>query len=125
MTIISPDEYNLLMSISGYELNLQATNIGKKYGLSPNQIIAMLPNQPPSQQQPNLGAGLQQSVNTNLPPQSSHRFEYDPSPDASQRRQQVSQAINCPSCGAALGIPSIRPIKVTCPQCFQENTFLE
>ena len=125
MTIISPDEYTLLMSISGYELNLQATNIGKKYGLSANQIIAMLPNQPPSQQQSNVGAGLQQPVNTNPAPQFSHRFEYDPSPDASQRRQQVSQAINCPSCGAALGIPSIRPIKVTCPQCFQENTFLE
>ena len=125
MTIISPDEYNLLMSISGYELNLQATNIGKKYGLSANQIIAMLPNQPSSQQQTNPGTGLQQSINTSLPLQSSHRFEYDPSPDASQRRQQVSQAINCPGCGAALGIPSIRPIKVTCPQCFQENTFLE
>ena len=57
MTIISPDEYNLLMSISGYELNLQATNIGKKYGLSANQIIAMLPNQPSSQQQTNPGTG--------------------------------------------------------------------
>ena len=125
MTIISPDEYNLLMSISGYELNLQATNIGKKYGLSANQIIAMLPNQISSQQQTNPGTGLQQSINTSLPLQPSHRFEYDPSPDASQRRQQVSQAINCPGCGAALGIPSIRPIKVTCPQCFQENTFLE
>ena len=125
MTIISPDEYTLLMSISGYELNLQATNIGKKYGLSANQIIAMLPNQPSSQQQTNPDTGLQQLISTNLPPQSSHRFEYDPSPDASQRRQQVSQAINCPGCGAALGIPSIRPIKVTCPQCFQENIFLE
>jgi len=125
MTIISPDEYTLLMSISGYELNLQATNIGKKYGLSANQIIAMLPNQPSSQQQTNPGTGHQQMINTNLPPKSSHRFEYDPSPDASQRRQQVSQAINCPGCGAALGIPSIRPIKVICPQCFQENTFLE
>ncbi|MEC7178701.1 MAG: hypothetical protein VXW28_05340, partial [Candidatus Thermoplasmatota archaeon] len=69
MTIISPDEYTLLMSISGYELNLQATNIGKKYGLSANQIIAMLPNQPPSQQQSNVGAGLQQPVNTNPAPQ--------------------------------------------------------
>ena len=93
MTIISPDEYDLLMSLSGYEQNLQATNIGNKYGL--------------------------------ISVQSNHRFEYDPSPDASQRRQQVSQAINCPGCGAALGIPSIRPIKVTCPQCYQENTFLE
>ena len=50
MTIISPDEYDLLMSLSGYELNLQATNIGNKYGLSANQVIGMLPNQPPHQQ---------------------------------------------------------------------------
>ncbi len=116
MTIISPDEYNLLMSISGYELNLQAANIGKRYGLSAQQIIAMLPNQPTNRQQ---------SIKTNIPIQSSHRFTYDPSPEATKRREQVSQAVNCPSCGAALGIPSIRPIKVTCPQCLQENTFHE
>tara|TARA_Y200000002_G_C22574825_1_gene618250 strand:- start:8 stop:373 length:366 start_codon:yes stop_codon:yes gene_type:complete len=121
MTIISPDEYNLLMSISGYELNLQATNIGKKYGLSANQILAMLPNQQMNYSTESHG----QSINTNIPVQSNHRFAYDPSPEASQRRQQVSQAINCPGCGAALGIPSTRPIKVTCPQCLQENTFLE
>ena len=46
MTIISPDEFDLLMSLSGYELNLQATNIAKKYGLGAGQILAMLPNQP-------------------------------------------------------------------------------
>lgn len=124
MTIISPDEYDLLMSISGYELNLQATNIGNKYGLSASQVIGMLPNQSPNQQHSHQTGNSQLPVNTNISPQSNHRFEYDPSPDASQRRQQVSQAINCPGCGAALGIPSIRPIKVTCPQCFQENTFL-
>jgi len=125
MTIISPDEYDLLMSLSGYELNLQATNIGNKYGLSANQVIGMLPNQPPHQQHSHQTENSNSSINTNISIQSNHRFEYDPSPDASQRRQQVSQAINCPGCGAALGIPSIRPIKVTCPQCFQENTFLE
>jgi hypothetical protein len=124
MTIISPDEYDLLMNISGYELNLQATNIGNKYGLSASQVIGMLPNQSPNQQHSHQAGNSQLLINTNISPQSNHRFEYDPSPDASQRRQQVSQAINCPGCGAALGIPSIRPIKVTCPQCFQENTFL-
>ena len=125
MTIISPDEYDLLMSLSGYELNLQATNIGNKYRLSANQVIGMLPNQPLHQQHIHQTGNSNPSINTNISVQSNHRFEYDPSPDASQRRQQVSQAINCPGCGAALGIPSIRPIKVTCPQCFQENTFLE
>ena len=116
MTIISPDEYTLLMAASDYERDLQAVNIGKKYGLTSAQILAMLPINQQS---------VQQSINTTLPPTSNYRFEYDPSQDASQRRQQVSQAINCPGCGAALGIPAIRPIKVTCPQCQLESTFME
>ncbi|MBL6732020.1 MAG: hypothetical protein ISP82_03590 [Candidatus Poseidoniaceae archaeon] len=116
MTIISPDEYTLLMAAPDYERNLQAVNIGKKYGLTSNQILSMLPLKQP------LG---QQRINTTLPSTSNYRFEYDPSQDASQRRQQVSQAINCPGCGAALGIPAVRPIKVTCPQCQLESTFME
>ncbi|HII23197.1 MAG TPA: hypothetical protein HA359_02965 [Candidatus Poseidoniaceae archaeon] len=126
MTIISPDEYTLLMSLSGNEQNLQAANIGKKYGLGAGQILNMLPNQAKSSasQSSEIVNNNQSIVDTNIPVQNRHRFEYDPSPDASERRQQVSQAINCPSCGAALGIPAIRPIKVTCPQCLEEHTFL-
>ncbi len=127
MTIISPDEYTLLMSLSGNEQNMQAANIGKKYGLGAGQILNMLPNQtrPSAPQSSEIAANNQSTVGVNIPVQNRHRFEYDPSPDASQRRQQVSQAITCPSCGAALGIPAIRPIKVTCPQCLQEHTFQE
>ncbi|HII49799.1 MAG TPA: hypothetical protein HA322_00535 [Candidatus Poseidoniaceae archaeon] len=86
----------------------------------------MLPNQAKSSasQSSEIVNNNQSIVDTNIPVQNRHRFEYDPSPDASERRQQVSQAINCPSCGAALGIPAIRPIKVTCPQCLEEHTFL-
>ena len=126
MTIISPDEYTLLMSLSGNEQNLQAANIGKKYGLGAGQILNMLPNQAKSSasQSSEIVNNNQSIVDTNIPVQNRHRFEYDPSPDASERRQQVSQARNCPSCGAALGIPAIRPIKVTCPQCLEEHTFL-
>ena len=119
MTIISPDEYDLLMSLSGHEQNLQAGNIGKKYGLSEIQILSMLPGYTgPS-------GSTNKSINVNIAGMSRHRFEYDPSPDASQRRHNVSQAITCPSCSAELGIPSIRPIRVTCPQCSQEHTFYE
>ena len=127
MTIISPDEYTLLMSLSGNEQNMQAANIGKKYGLGAGQILNMLPNQTRSSapQSSEIAANNQSTVGVNIHVQNRHRFEYDPSPDASQRRQQVSQAITCPSCGAALGIPAIRPIKVTCPQCLQEHTFQE
>ncbi len=125
MTIISPDEYIFLMSLSGNEQNLQAANIGKKYGLGAGQILNMLPNQTksPASQSSGIATNNQSTVDTNISAQNRHRFKYDPSPDASQRRQQVSQAITCPSCGAALGIPAIRPIKVTCPQCLEEHTF--
>lgn len=51
------------------------------------------------------------------------QFEYDPSREAAQRREQVKQAILCPACGVALGIPDIRPIKVTCPACMFETTY--
>ena len=121
MTIISPSEYDLLMSLTGQEQNLQASNIGKKYGLSSNQILSMLPRRSTS-------SGTNSNSNSttlNLATAANHRFEYDPSPDASQRRESISHAVSCPGCGAALGIPSIRPIKVTCPQCLQEHTFLQ
>ena len=51
------------------------------------------------------------------------RFEYDPTREASQRREQVNQAILCSACGVALGIPDVRPIKVTCPSCLFESTY--
>lgn len=54
---------------------------------------------------------------------SNFRFEYDPTSEAAQRRESVRQAILCPGCGVALGIPEIRPIKVTCPQCLLESLF--
>jgi hypothetical protein len=58
-----------------------------------------------------------------IPNTQSFRFQYDPSEQAAERRQSVSQAILCPACGVALGIPAVRPIKVTCPQCLQESIF--
>ena len=77
MTIISPDEYDLLMSLSGHEQNLQAGNIGKKYGLSEIQILSMLPGYTGPSGSTNT------SINVNIAGMNRHRFEYDPSPDAS------------------------------------------
>ena len=51
------------------------------------------------------------------------RFEYDPTREAAARREQVNQAILCAACGVALGIPDVRPIKVTCPSCLFETTY--
>lgn len=52
-----------------------------------------------------------------------YRVEYDPSKDGLQRQAQIEQAVICPGCGSALGIPATRPIKVTCPNCMTDSTF--
>ena len=52
-----------------------------------------------------------------------YRFTYDPSHSGKKRQSEVNQAIVCPHCNAALGIPSVRPISVKCPACLMESTF--
>ena len=54
---------------------------------------------------------------------SKYRAAYDPSREGRARQSQIEQAVICPVCNSALGIPSIRPIKVTCPNCMDEITF--
>ena len=52
-----------------------------------------------------------------------YRAKYDPSHDGQRRQNEIQQAILCPQCNSPLGIPSIRPIKVKCPNCGSENVF--
>ena len=54
---------------------------------------------------------------------SRYRATYDPSREGKTRQSQIEQAVMCPACNSALGIPSVRPIKVTCPNCMVETTF--
>lgn len=57
--------------------------------------------------------------------QNAHRYRpsYDPSHEGRARQSAIEQAVMCPTCGSALGIPATRPIKVTCPSCLAESTF--
>ena len=52
-----------------------------------------------------------------------YRPSYDPSKEGRARQSQIEQAVMCPLCNSALGIPATRPIKVTCPNCMAESTF--
>ena len=52
-----------------------------------------------------------------------YRFRYDPSIVGKARQEKATQAIACPHCKAALGIPEKRPIRVTCPACMMDSTF--
>ncbi len=52
-----------------------------------------------------------------------YRLKYDPSSQGISNQSKVRQAIICPACSSPLGIPDVRPIKVTCPQCMHEAVF--
>jgi len=127
-----------LRALSGYEQMLEMDRIVGQFGISEADLLALLqPNgagtvPAPAQTQPyNPSAPFVPGVKEapTLPPpvavldKSKLRFEYDPSQEAAQRRASIAQAIACPGCGAALGIPDVRPIKVICPQCLQETVF--
>ena len=127
-----------LRALSGYEQMLEMDRIMGQFGINEAELLALLqPNgagtaPAPAQTQPyNPSAPFVPGVKEapTLPPpvavldKSKLRFEDDPSQEAAQRRASIAQAIACPGCGAALGIPDVRPIKVICPQCLQETVF--
>jgi len=140
MAGIPEHEISALRALSGYEQMLEIDRITKQYNVTEEEILASL--QPASQNQqqatpaipveydPSAAPFIPDSKETPRLPstatmldKSNFRFEYDPSQEAAERRTAVAQAILCPSCGVALGIPDIRPIKITCPECLQETVF--
>ena len=139
MVTLAPDDMEVLRSLSGYDLTLEIAKMSTKYGIAKNEILAMLSQNtnpgydssgvydpsPKSLSNSSTSDSEYKNYNTSAKviDKSSFRFQYDPTPGVEQRREKVDQAILCPSCGVALGIPSIRPIKVTCPECLQETTF--
>jgi len=127
-----------LRALSGYEQMLEMDRIMGQFGINEAELLALLqPNgagtaPAPAQTQPyNPSAPFVPGVKEapTLPPpvavldKSKLRFEYDPSQEAAQRRASIAQAIACPGCGAALGIPDVRPNKVICSLCLQETEF--
>ena len=128
MADIPEHEITALRALSGYEQMLEIDRITKKYGITEAELLQrMAPSRdtrtgmssfiPETKEAPALPS------TANVLDKSNFRFEYDPSAEAAQRRSSVAQAILCPGCGVALGIPDVRPIKVTCPECLQETVF--
>ena len=130
MSSISAQDLQRLAGLQGYDLTLEIDALARKYAMSPDEIMSILrqasQSQQPSQQpfEPVASKTVPQ-----LPNQPNHismeglHFDYDPTSGAKDRRTQVDQAIVCPGCGVALGIPSRRPIKIKCPQCMYESVF--
>jgi len=140
MAGVPEHEISVLRALSGYEQMLEMDRITKQYNVTEEEILASL--QPATQNQQHAAPVAQGEYDPSAAPfipdlkeapplpstatmldKSNFRFEYDPSQEAAERRTAVAQAILCPSCGVTLGIPDVRPIKVTCPQCLQETVF--
>ena len=129
MTAIPPEVLEALASMTGYDRMLETDRIAAQYGVTSEWIEQQLggaaqpaqgnpaPFTPESKEAPALPSS------SSIMQKQNFRFQYDPSIEASQRRQNVEQAILCPACGVTLGIPAVRPIRVTCPQCLAESTF--
>jgi len=140
MAGVPEHELSVLRALSGYEQMLEMDRVIKQYNVTEADLLAAL--QPPTQNQQQAAPAIPGGYDPNTAPfvpglkeapsipstatmldKSNLRFAYDPSKEAAERRTAVAQAILCPSCGVALGIPDIRPIKVTCPECLQETVF--
>ena len=130
MSSISAQDLQRLAGLQGYDLTLEIDAMSRKYGMSPDEIIAALrattQSQQPTQQPFEPVASKTVPELPNRPREISMQglhFDYDPSTGARDKRAQVDQAIVCPGCGVALGIPSRRPIKIKCPQCLHVATY--
>ena len=128
MAGIPEHEISALRALSGYAQMLEIDRITKQYGVTEAELLQQMA--PSTGSRPDMSSFIPESKETpalpstaNVLDKSNFRFSYDPSAEAAQRRSSVAQAILCPGCGVALGIPDVRPIKVTCPECLQETVF--
>ncbi len=131
-----------LISMDGYEQMLEIDRITVEYGVSEEELMQLMASAKGESPEPKLDQisdpsfARSKSVDYDLEPtqstadrpealQNAHRFrmEYDPSESGRARQSQVDQAIVCSQCRSPLGIPSIRPIRVTCPNCMYELYF--
>ena len=126
------------VGMSDYERTLAIDRASRELALSKSEILSQLeefqngqvkPTNSPTPTQPTRESNFSgQEVEKEGSPRflentHKYRFTYDPSHSGKKRQSEVNQAIACPHCNAALGIPSVRPISVKCPVCLMESTF--
>ena len=124
--------------MSDYERTLAIDRASRELALSKSEILSQLeefqngqvkPTNSPTPTPPTRESNFsRQEVEKEGSPRflentHKYRFTYDPSHSGKKRQSEVNQAIVCPHCNAALGIPSVRPISVKCPACLMESTF--
>lgn len=128
------------IGMSDYERDLAIDRASRELGLSTKEITSQLeefqsgqvkpsnshlPKGPMPPRESNFKSEVSQKEGAPRFLENTHRyrFTYDPSHSGKKRQSEANQAIVCPHCNAALGIPSIRPISVKCPACMMESTF--
>ena len=131
-----------LVGLSEYERNLAIDKASRELGISVEDIQAEVDafqgegfNQHiPATQEPTRETPKRKSIFSRpkkdkegtpqfLDDSHKYRFKYDPSHVGLDRQKVATQAISCSHCKAALAIPEVRPINVTCPACMMESTF--
>ena len=129
-----------LMGLDDYELTLAIDRVAKELGITAEEIQLELDSidsgsssqieSPPNIELPKRKTIFSRNKSSSgedsptfISDVSNFRVSYDPSHEGKKRQQQVNQAIVCGNCSAPLGIPNIRPIKVTCPSCGIETTY--
>ena len=131
-----------LASLSGYEQMLEMDSVSRNTGMGLAEIESQVAAYKASASQPsgvNPQADFQPVASKELVDLSAsqpmnqapkyidnpdqYRMKYNPSQQGLDNQSKVRQAIICPACSSPLGIPDIRPIKVTCPQCMHETVF--
>ena len=130
-----------LARLSGYDQMLEMDAISRNYGVGLAEIESQLEAYKAGaiNSQSNHVADFSPVANKEVAPlegaqptnnspkyidnPDNYRLRYDPSTRGQSNQSQVNQAIICPACSSPLGIPNIRPIKITCPQCMTETVF--
>ena len=131
-----------LTSLTGYDQMLEMDSVSRTHGVGLGEIESQIAAYKAGATQPQVDNQVAdfdpvaskelvdlenaQPVNTGpnyIDNPDQYRMKYDPSAKGQSNQSQVNQAIMCPACSAPLGIPDIRPIKVTCPQCMHEAVF--
>ncbi len=130
-----------LMGLDEYELTLAIDRVAKELGITTKEVQSELDSvesgssssqieSPPTVEPPSRNSIFSRKKSdsggdspTFVSDVSKFRVSYDPSHEGKKRQQQVNQAIVCSNCSVPLGIPNIRPIKVTCPACGVETTY--
>ena len=131
-----------LANLEGYDLTLEMDSVSRNYNITLGEIEVLINTYKSgklSSEDPNMKPDFSPMTNKEVvdldiavPLTSSpnyidnpdqYRMKYNPSEAGISNQSKVRQAIICPECSAPLGIPDVRPIKVTCPQCMHEAVF--